>query len=141
MRPKRLLSATRHLAVAIREPGRDRIAAFRTVPVPPREAAGEKQVAGLQLFDHRDCLGHELQDDPWVQADLALGNRVALVVGDALEVPTGDLVADSAVLAVLVCAAALDEVLDYWREGVIPTVHYSPDQAAVARARAGCVCS
>ena len=64
----------------------------------------------------------EFDDRPGLGADLALGQGIAVFIGDALEVAAGDAVPDGAVLVFLLGGAAAFEMEDYWRD---PTVHYS----------------
>ncbi|MFI0225649.1 hypothetical protein [Streptomyces lydicus] len=78
-------------------------------------------------LQHADGVDHRRDRDPGHLAYFTSGDVVAVVVGDGLVVMAVDQVLSlGAVSAWLgVGAAAGTQSLHYWREGVIPSVHYS----------------
>ncbi|MEU4850431.1 hypothetical protein, partial [Streptomyces gilvosporeus] len=76
-------------------------------------------VRAVQPFQSGDGSGNGFADAP--------GRRDSCIVVLAFEGEAVDLPAvRDLIFVALDGEAASAEVLDYWREGVIPTVHYSP---------------
>lgn len=78
-------------------------------------------------FQDADGVDNRSNGDPGDLAFFTCGDVVSIVVGDALVVPTADQVPTGRAIGsgLGVGAAAGPQSLDYWREGVIPTMRYS----------------
>src|SRR6266516_3575721 len=91
-------------------------------------AVEQQRVFGDHAFQHSDRRDNRSDRDPGDVPLDSCGDVVAVVVDRVLErVATNQVPADVAVLIRLgIGAAARPQAEDYWREGVIPTVRYSP---------------